>query len=584
MATAKAAVLNSAFQDAMRALRGGFLFVAVLTCVICLCQLIVPLFMIQVYDRVLGSRSLDTLAMLIVVAAGGLMLLGSLDYIRNRVYHVLGDRMARRLNAPTLQAAVDGSLEGRNAHPGQALRDLNDLRQFMTGSAVNVPFEAMFTPLFLAVMFLMHPVYGYMAVFAALLLISLSVLMEVVARRPLAEANEAAVRSMGETSAALRNAEVIQAMGMLPAIARRWERNQYRVLANLDEGNRRSRALSSTSKTARYLLQIAMLSIGAILVIQREATPGTMVAASIIMGRMLLPFDQLIEGWRQWVAARGAYRRLHDLIGRSAARKSGMALQNPEGRLVVDRLGFIPPGSDRPVLRNISFNLEPGEVLGVIGPSAAGKSTLARLLVGVWRPTQGAVYLDGQNVVNWDRVSFGQAVGYLPQSVSLLEGTIRDNIAHMAESDPADVVAAARRADVHETIGTLPHGYDTEIGEQGYSLSGGQRQRIGLARALYGAPVFMVLDEPNANLDQTGEQALMNALAAAKADGTTIILITHRPSIVGVCDKLLVLRDGVMAQFGPRVDVLRSVTAATRQDGSLPASAGSGGVARLVKS
>ncbi|MBL8710526.1 MAG: type I secretion system permease/ATPase [Rhodospirillaceae bacterium] len=584
MATVKTAVLNSAFQDAMRALRGGFLFVAVLTCVICLCQLIVPLFMIQVYDRVLGSRSLDTLAMLIVVAAGGLMLLGALDYIRNRVYHVLGDRMARRLNGPTLQAAVDGSLEGRNAHPGQALRDLNDLRQFMTGSAVNVPFEAMFTPLFLAVMFLMHPVYGYMAVFAALLLISLSVLMEVVARRPLAEANEAAVRSMGETSAALRNAEVIQAMGMLPAIARRWERNQYRVLANLDEGNRRSRALSSTSKTARYLLQIAMLSIGAILVIQREATPGTMVAASIIMGRMLLPFDQLIEGWRQWVAARGAYRRLNDLIGRSATRKSGMALQNPEGRLVVDRLGFIPPGSDRPVLRNISFNLEPGEVLGVIGPSAAGKSTLARLLVGVWRPTQGAVYLDGQNVVNWDRVSFGQAVGYLPQSVSLLEGTIRDNIAHMAESDPADVVAAARRADVHETIGTLPHGYDTEIGEQGYALSGGQRQRIGLARALYGAPVFMVLDEPNANLDQTGEQALMNALGAAKADGTTIILITHRPSIVGVCDKLLVLRDGAMAQFGPRVDVLRSVTAATRQDGSLPASAGSGGVARLVKS
>lgn len=583
MARPLQAKANNAFDDAIHALRGGFIFVAVLTSVLCLCQLIVPLFMIQVYDRVLGSRNLDTLAMLIVVAAGGLLLLGTLDYIRSRVYHVLGAQLSRRLNQPTLQAAVDGALEGRNAHPGQALRDLNELRQFITGSAINVPFEAMFTPLFLGIMFMMHPVYGFMAVLAAFILISLSILMEVVARRPLAEANDGAVKSMSATSAALRNAEVIQAMGMLPAIAGRWEREQRRVLANLDDGNRRSRALASASKTIRYLLQIAMLSIGAVLVIEREATPGMMVAASIIMGRMLLPFDSLIEGWRQWVNARSTYRRLKELIGRSEARHPGMALANPEGRLSVERLTFVPPGADRPVLRNITFALEPGEVLGIIGPSAAGKSTLARLLVGVWRPTQGAVYLDGQNVVNWDRTAFGGVVGYLPQSVSLLEGSVRDNISHMAEANPADVVAAARRADVHETIGALPHGYDTEIGEQGYSLSGGQRQRIGLARALFGNPVFMVLDEPNANLDQAGEQALMNALSAAKADGTTIILITHRPSIVGVCDKLLVLRDGGMAQFGPRADVLRSVTAAAKTDNLVTAN-NNGGVARLVKS
>ena len=584
MAATRNNQVNSAFTDAIAELRGGFVFVGVLTSVLCLCQLIVPLFMIQVYDRVLGSRNLDTLAMLVVVAAAGLILLGSLDYIRSRVYHVLGDRLARRLHQPTLQAAVDGALDGRASHPGQALRDLNDLRQFLTGSAINVPFEAMFTPLFLGIMFMMHPVYGYIALLAAFILISLSVTMEFIARRPLAEANEAAVKSMGATSAALRNAEVIQAMGMLPAIARRWEIGQRRVLSNLDEGNRRNRALSATSKTVRYMLQIAMLSIGAILVIQREATPGTMVAASIIMGRMLLPFDSLIEGWRQWVNARGTYRRLKELIGRSEARHPGMALANPEGRINVERLTFVPNGADRAVLRNISFQLEPGEVLGVIGPSAAGKSTLARLLVGVFRPTQGAVYLDGQNVMNWDRAAFGQAVGYLPQSVALLEGSIRDNIAHMAVADPAEVVAAARRADVHETIGTLPHGYDTEIGEQGYSLSGGQRQRIGLARALFGKPVFMVLDEPNANLDQGGEQALMNALATAKANGTTIILITHRPSIVGVCDKLLVLRDGAMAQFGPRADVLRAVTAASQNDNALPGQGNAAGVARLVKS
>ena len=577
-----ASLKTNPFEAAIRALRGGLAFVGFLTLFICICQLIVPLFMVQVYDRVLGSRSLDTLTMLIVIAAGGLILLGALEYIRSRVYHVLGDRLARRLNAPTLEAAVSDNLDGHNNHPGQALRDLSDLRQFLTGSTISVPFEAMFVPLFLTVLFMLHWVYGVIAVGAAIMLVTLSLLMEMVARRPLAEANEAAVKSTGQTSAALRNAEVIQAMGMLPAIARRWEEGQYKVLQGLDEGNRRSRALSAVSKTLRYLLQIVMMSSGAILVIERMASPGTMVAASIIMGRMLLPFDHLIEGWRQFVFARAAYTRLKDLIGRVETRPAGMALTNAEGRLVVDRLGFIPPGSDRAVLRNITFSLEPGEVLGVIGPSAAGKSTLARLLVGVWKPTQGAVYLDGQNVINWDRASFGNAVGYLPQSVSLLEGTVRENIAHMGEADPARVVAAARRADVHETIGTLPHGYDTEIGEQGYSLSGGQRQRIGLARALFGDPAFVVLDEPNANLDQTGEQALMNALAAAKADGTTIVLITHRPSIVGVCDKLLVLRDGGMAQFGPRADVLRSVTASGKSEGALTPPAA--GVARLVKS
>nr|WP_298688461.1 type I secretion system permease/ATPase [uncultured Dongia sp.] len=577
-----ASLKTNPFEAAIRALRGGLAFVGFLTLFICICQLIVPLFMVQVYDRVLGSRSLDTLTMLIVIAAGGLILLGALEYIRSRVYHVLGDRLARRLNAPTLEAAVSDNLDGRNNHPGQALRDLSDLRQFLTGSTISVPFEAMFVPLFLTVLFMLHWVYGAIAVGAAIMLVTLSLLMEMVARRPLAEANEAAVKSTGQTSAALRNAEVIQAMGMLPAIARRWEEGQYKVLQGLDEGNRRARALSAVSKTLRYLLQIVMMSAGAILVIERMASPGTMVAASIIMGRMLLPFDHLIEGWRQFVFARAAYTRLKDLIGRVETRPAGMALTNAEGRLVVDRLGFIPPGSDRAVLRNITFSLEPGEVLGVIGPSAAGKSTLARLLVGVWKPTQGAVYLDGQNVVNWDRASFGDAVGYLPQSVSLLEGTVRENIAHMGEADPARVVAAARRADVHETIGTLPHGYDTEIGEQGYSLSGGQRQRIGLARALFGDPAFIVLDEPNANLDQTGEQALMNALAAAKADGATIVLITHRPSIVGVCDKLLVLRDGGMAQFGPRADVLRSVTASGKSEGALTPPAA--GVARLVKS
>ncbi len=570
---------HALLRSTLRHLGRGMVFAAVLSCFINILMLIVPLYTMQVYDRVMTSRSTDTLIMLAVVAVGGLMLYAVLDFIRTKVFLIMGDLIAMRLNVPTLQAAVIDTLHGSQRNSTQAIRDLNDLRSFITGSAITVPLEVMWVPMFLAVLFLLHPIYGWLALGAAVLLFLMSVLTDLLTRRPLAQANEAAARSFGDIASTVRNAEVIEAMGMLPAVAKRWERSQYRMIGLLNRGNSAAKALTAVSRSLRLILQIAMISTACLLVIDREASPGSAMAAGILMGRMLQPFEQLIDGWRQWVFALSAFGRVRGLLNGTQNRRQSMPLPRPEGRLSVDRLVYIPPGVDKAVLKGISFSLEPGETLGIIGPSAAGKSTLARLLVGIWEPTSGGIYLDGHSTFLWERESFGVSVGYLPQNVSLLDGTIRENISRMTEASPLDVVNAAKMADVHEMIGRLPFGYDTGVGDSAYSLSGGQRQRIGLARALFGNPRLLVLDEPNSNLDNAGEQALLQAIAKAKAAGTTVVLIAHRPSVVAAVDKLLVLKDGMIDQFGARADVLKAISAppGTRQVATAP------NVARLVK-
>jgi ATP-binding cassette subfamily C protein len=543
----------------MRHLGGGFVFAAVLSAFSNALMLTVPLYTMQVYDRVMASRSTDTLLMLSAVACGALVLYAVLDYVRARAFQIMATVSARRLNVPTLEAAILDALSGGGRNAGQAMRDLNELRNFMTGSAVAVPMDLIWTPIFLAILFLLHPVYGWVAAGAAVLLLAMNLVTDAATRRPLQDANRASARAFSEIGAAVRHAEAVEAMGMLPALARRWEAANAEQAEMMDAGTARARALAAASRALRLVLQIAMIATGAVLVIRAEASPGSMMAAGMLMGRMLHPFEVLVDGWRQWVFALSALGRVRAVLAAGGARRGAMALPAPSGRLVVDRLGYVPPGHDRPVLRGVSFHLEPGEVLGVIGPSGAGKSTLARLIVGVWEPTAGGIFLDGHSTYLWERESFGRAVGYVPQAVSLLDGTVRENIARMAEADPADVVRAARMAGVHETIGRLPFGYDTPVGEGSYALSGGQRQRIALARALFGAPRLLVLDEPNSSLDQPGEQALLHAIGEAKAAGTTVVLIAHRASIVSVVDKLLVLKDGQVEQFGARADVLRHV-------------------------
>lgn len=540
----------------------GLLAAGALSCFVNLLQLVMPLYSLQVYDRVLNSRSVDTLTMLTILAIGGLSIYAILEYLRGRILLVLAARVSWYLNAPTLCAAVQSSLRGGGGQGGQPSRDLNDLRLFISGPVVTLPLDIAWTPLFLLALFMLHPVYGGIAAGAAGLLVGLGFAVDMASRRPMAAANAALAQSFPLVGVAVRNAEVIEAMGMLPAIALRWHRAQARALALLDEGSRRGRAVAAASKAVRLGLQVTMIAAGVLLVLDNAASPGSIIAASIIMGRTLAPFEQLIEGWRQWAFALAAWRRVREALAKAGDRRQSVALPPPNGRLTVENLGFIPPGCDRPVVRGVSFAVEPGEVLGVIGPSASGKSTLARLLVGIWEPSAGGIYLDGNNVFLWERAGFGRAVGYLPQAVMLLDGTVRDNIARLGDADPAAVVAAARRADVHDMIGRLPRGYDTEIGDGGYALSGGQRQRIALARALFGAPRLIVLDEPNANLDHEGEAALLAAIAEARKGGAIVVLIAHRPSVIAVADKLVVMKDGTVDCFGHRGDVMAKLAPA----------------------
>ena len=543
-----------------KAFATGLVYAAALSAFINVLQLTVPLFMLQVHDRVVNSQSTDTLIMLIVVSAIGLAIYCILDYVRALTYQVMASKLIRKLNLPILEAAISASVTKGISKSGQAIRDLNDIRSFIVGSAISVPLEAFWAPIFLAVLFSLHWLYGLVALISAVIIISLSLLSDFLTRRAMKRANESSVRNIGEISGTLRHAEAIEAMGMLPALSERWRQSQMHTQDLLDVVTRRSRAMASFTRTCRYALQIAVLSTGAILVIRQEASPGSMVASSIIMGRMLLPFDSMVDGWRQWVLAISAWKNVSNLIENQAPKRETKPTPRTEGDLTVDRLVYAPPGFDVPVLKGLSFTLSPGEVLGIVGPSAAGKSTLARALIGVTKPTSGGVYLDGNNVYLWERGSFGDMVGYLPQSVSLIDGTIRDNIARMRDSDPRLVLEAARLADVHEMIGRLPLGYDTPIGDGGYALSGGQRQRIGLARAVYGRPRLIVLDEPNSNLDTDGERALVRTIEALRADGAIIILIAHRPSVMQVADKLMVLQEGRISQFGPRTSVVSSIT------------------------
>lgn len=576
MLVMKKGKVSPILQSALQRTRAGVLYAGVIGTFISALYLIVPLHMLQVYDRVVPGRSLDTLIVLTVLAAVGLGFLGLLEYIRARVFMIVGERLARQLGAPVLQAAVAQSLRSESAAAREAMRDVHELRQFVTAGPVSLPFDALVSPFFLLLLFVMHPTYGIVGVVAIAILIGLSLAMEYVARRPQASANDAAMRSHLEVGAAIRNAELIEALGMSAAIASRWRRGQDRALQLVGAGNTAAKAIAAVARSLRLMVQIAMLATGAMLLVENEVSAGSMMAATILLGRLLQPFDQLIQGWRQWCTAFGAFGRLEQLLAGNVSDRLEAPAVATEGTLVIERVSFIPPGSDQALLKSVNLSLSPGEVLGVIGPSGAGKSTLARLLVGVWKPSAGGIYLDGQDVYTWERTSFGRAVGYLPQNTALLEGTVRDNIARFGEAELADVVKAARAAGVHEMIGRLPRGYETVIGEGAFLLSGGQRQRIALARALFGEPRLLVLDEPNSSMDAEGEDALLQAIEQARRNGTTVVIIAQRTSVVATADRLLVLRDGRIERIGPRQELVKDyATPAPRR------SVGHTGVARL---
>lgn len=505
--------------------------------------LIVPLYMMQVSDRVLSSYSLSTLVALTVVALGGLALYAVLDYCQTRLSQKLAIWLGQRLGLDAIESIIAQSLRGDGGVQG--LRDINQLKQFVSGNTVTSVFELLWSPLFFLVLFAMHPIYGIAAIVCAVLMLILGVITEFGTRRAVTAAEAATNRATERLGNALRYAEVIDAMGLAGPISARWLGDMEHANALTETGLRRATAISAFTRMVRMAMQIGIMAIGVLLIIEQKASAGSLYAASIIVARALAPFDHIIRDWQRWGTMQAAYRRLRDLLDGSAAMRSSMVLPRPTGAIEIDRLVFVPPGQNRAVLKGISLFIAPGEAVGIIGPSAAGKSTLARLLVGVWKPSGGAIRLDGQDVYQWNRANFGQYVGYVPQAVGLFDGTVRENIGRLGEADPLAVVAAAKQARIHEMIGRLPHGYDTEIGG-GYLLSGGQRQRMALARALFGNPSLLVLDEPDSNLDIAGEEALIAAIADAKRQGCTVVVITHHQGLLAAVDKVVVMREGII--------------------------------------
>jgi PrtD family type I secretion system ABC transporter len=547
---------ESEIRCALRACTVSFLAIIAFSLCINVLTLVSPLYMMQLFDRVLASRSGDTLLMLTIITAAALLVLALIDGIRAQILSRIGTWLDDRVGPLVLGGALRTALRTDGGPAAQGLRDLGTIRAFLTGPAITPLLDAPWAPLFLAALFLLHPVLGLVGLGGGALLVGLAILNEIITKAPLRRASVAATRTHHRTEAALRNAEVIRAMGMQDGVVRTWRRDSEAASEAQIQAANRGATILAVSKFLRLTIQTMIMGVGAWLVIKHDVSPGAMFASSFLLGRALAPVENAIGTWKSLVGARIAYHRLDEILAFGAAERPAMKLPAPAGEVEVDRVNFVPHGAEAPTLRNISFGLVPGEVLGIIGPSAAGKSTLARVLAGTWTPTTGHVRLDGGEIGLWHDAGGSRHLGYLPQDIELFAGTVRDNIARLCMASDEDVIEAAQLAGLHETIMRLPRGYDSEIGDAGLRLSGGQRQRVALARALFGKPRLVILDEPNSSLDHEGEEALVRAIAAVKAQGATVVVITHRPSILGLADKLLLLRNGAIEAFGDSREVI----------------------------
>jgi ATP-binding cassette, subfamily C, type I secretion system permease/ATPase len=543
----------------LQSCRGYFVTAAIFSLAINLLYLAGPLYMLQVYDRVISSASEVTLLMLTIALLMALLALAGLDAVRARVLTRASIRLDQTIAARVMTAIIHRSA-GAGGARSQLLRDFDTFRQFVTGMGIHAIFDLPWAPIYIAVIFVLHPFLGAFALGCSILLILMALFNEWRVKLPLTEAGEAASRSYSFTEMSLRNTEVVRAMGMTEGLLRRWARDRTRMLERQVSASDRAATMQSIIRFLRLAMQSMILGLGAYLVIERLATVGAMFAASILLGRALQPVEQIVGSWRNLVSARGAFLRIRELLKADPQREVGLTLPRPQGRLSVEGLSYVPPFGSKPILRGVSFAIEPGEVLGIIGPSGAGKSTLSRHLVGVLAPSAGAVRLDGADVSSWIKTSLGQHIGYLPQDIELFADTVAVNISRFQEGEDREVILAARMADVHEMILRLPDGYDTQVGEGGAILSGGYRQRIGLARAIFANPSLLVLDEPSSNLDAEGDAALADCILQLKKRGTTVVIISHRPATIGVADKILVLREGVVEMFGPRAEILARLT------------------------
>jgi PrtD family type I secretion system ABC transporter len=545
---------------AFKANRSAFVSAAAFSCIVNLLMLTGPLFMLQIYDRVLTSYSVPTLIALVVIVVVLYAYYGFLEFIRSRVLVRIGRRIEETLRLRVFDAVTEHALRRTPGVGSQPVSDLQTIRAFISGQGPFAFLDMPWVPVYLAVIFLMHWVLGVASLLAAIVIFALALTTEYLTRKPLQEATKAQIKAALMTEEGRRNTEALHALGMSSALRERW----VKVLqTSLDENTRGSDVggvLSATSRVMRLMVQSGILGLGAYLAILGQITPGMMIAASIIMSRALAPVEQAVANWQQFLAARKSYERLNNVLESVPVEPQRMNLPRPKGRLDVENLIVQLPGTDKPLLQGLSFSIEPGHGIGVIGPTGAGKSTLARALVGVIQPTRGAVRLDGATLDQRDPDERGQLIGYLPQDVQLFEGTVAENISRFqAGADAKKIVEAAKLANVHDLIQRLPDGYNTQLMEGGARLSAGQRQRVALARALYGDPVLLILDEPNSNLDAEGEAALDRAIRQSLDRGASVAVIAHRPSALAAIQQILVLNEGKTAALGPRDEILRKV-------------------------
>ncbi len=554
-------VAGMELANALRSTRSAFIGIGLLSGVINLLMLTGPLFMLQIYDRVPPSQSVPTLVGLAILTACLFLFQGVLDAIRGRVLLRIGGAINDDLSTRVYDAVARLPLKTKTDGDGlQPIRDLDQIRSFLSGPGPTALFDLPWMPLYVAICYLFHPWIGIAAAAGALLLIILTVTTEAVTRKPAKAAVALAAKRQALLEASRRNAEAMEAMGMRGSLAARFEAASDDYLQSHREASDRAGLLAASSRVTRLILQSLVLGVGAYLVILQEATAGVIIASSILTSRALAPVELAIANWRGFVAARQGWRRLSDLLPTLADRTQRLPLPRPQATLGVESISAVPPGDTRVVLQDISFALKSGDGLGIIGPSAAGKTSLARLIVGVWRPVRGKVRLDGAALDQWTSADLGVHLGYLPQDAQLFDGTIAENISRFEANPDADaIISAARAAGVHDLVVRLPEGYDTRVGEAGATLSAGQRQRIALARALYRDPFLVVLDEPNSNLDSDGEAALTAALLAVRARGGIVVVIAHRPSALAAVGQVLVLNQGRQQALGPRDDVLRQV-------------------------
>ncbi len=527
------------------------------------------IYMLQVFDRVLTSRNETTLLMLSLIILGVFLLSGALEWIRGQVMVRMSAGFDARLGERAFTAAFERNLRERSANPSQVLSDLSTLRQFITGPGVIAFFDAPWLPIYLVACFLFHFWLGVFALVGSLLLIGLAIWNEYATRWYMAEANQLSISTASYINNTLQNAEVIHALGMLDVLRGRWANLQYRVLAAQAVASGRSLGISGATRFIRISWQSLSLGLGAYLVLENQISSGGMIAVSILLGRAMAPVELAIGSWKQLDGAKNSYRRLNDLLVAFPAHQQRMALPPPTGAIRLDNLVVVPPGAKTPAVNGVNIALNKGEVIAVIGPSASGKSSLVRALVGIWPATHGSVRFDEADVAQWSRAELGPCLGYLPQDIELFDGTVAENVARFGDVDAGKVIDAARLAGIHEMVLHFPQGYETLLGTGAFKLSGGQKQRIGLARALYGRPSVVALDEPNSNLDEAGEQALLVAIKSLKEVGSTIVLVTHRSNVLAVVDKMLLLKDGKQHLYGPREQVLKVLAA------SLPITAGS---------